>query len=823
MVSKIKKFKDAYATMTVAVYEPLVLKWVSEYGLREIASINASRAPVADIMKEKPDAPIAGEISFGTPKPPSLPGEPELGPPGSGGGIGGNPGLPPLDPPGPGGGFYAEGIENPRPAPEGPRTALASPGRPLGARFEPTSDLARSENSLEGRTAVLDSENSSINAMLLERKESVASIANNGLNELIGDYDLALERDHLFLQLKNKALESLEQDVPLGLAIQKLVTTNNKPYYGFLPADGVEEVLSPIGIAHFYRQLYYYVDEGYGPIEQCFTVAPKELIKISISSRRKQIQEEVMELGSEVVSERALEERNEYEVSDKVSSMLQRNLSASMSVSASYTVPVFQAHAQASGSMDTSSQRSKSTATRQLKNVTKRASERITKSYSLKTRTYDEFVETDETVREISNTGDKPVNYGLRRIFNRIKVQVQDVGPKLVWQLHIRDPGRGLRTSKFVHFMKAEDIPPKKDLPVDAPAKPEGGIETARTQTALYEEGGRSYAKLALKEASGRKIVEVRIDSMKDLAEPREHKEQEKEPAPYRNTIEGEWLPDKKEYQGKVRVRPGNSKTISISFTYRWEPDEKAWKQWEDKKQEAVKTDTAEKRMKEFENSKKLLELQSKVTARPSNELRKEERYEILNRMVGHLFGNSQNPSLPNPKEIEFFHRFFDIEALFVFNHPSWWNPRRKTLMEEDKYPITESSEPAKLGKSLGWDIQLDGDNRRNEFLNSAWGRVCLPFKPGREKEAILWLATHVEGKLGFSLDEGPLADLVKDMQKFRKSENALGTQNEDYITVDHTVGAPDEALKPENVYPVVDEFTVTVPTEGFVYDQIEI
>jgi hypothetical protein len=34
----------------------------------------------------------------------------------------------------------------------------------------------------------------------------------------------------------------------------------------------------------------------------------------------------------------------------------------------------------------------------------------------------------------------------------------------------------------------------------------------------------------------------------------------------------------------------------------------------------------------------------------------------------------------------------------------------------------------------------LDGDKRRNAFLNSPWVKVALPLRPGREREAIEWL-----------------------------------------------------------------------------------
>lgn len=69
-----------------------------------------------------------------------------------------------------------------------------------------------------------------------------------------------------------------------------------------------------------------------------------------------------------------------------------------------------------------------------------------------------------------------------------------------------------------------------------------------------------------------------------------------------------------------------------------------------------------------------------------------------------------------------------------------------------DNYYITEDSTPAKFGSSLGWLMQLDGDNRRNAFLNSPWVKAVMPIRPGKEKAAINWLKA-VEGMNGITDD----------------------------------------------------------------------
>jgi hypothetical protein len=80
-----------------------------------------------------------------------------------------------------------------------------------------------------------------------------------------------------------------------------------------------------------------------------------------------------------------------------------------------------------------------------------------------------------------------------------------------------------------------------------------------------------------------------------------------------------------------------------------------------------------------------------------------------------------------------------------------------QTLVPSDEwrvnYPITEDAAPAPLGSSLGWLIQTDGDERRNQFLNAAWVKAVLPIRPGHELEALEWLQqADVEGEAGLGL-----------------------------------------------------------------------
>lgn len=85
-----------------------------------------------------------------------------------------------------------------------------------------------------------------------------------------------------------------------------------------------------------------------------------------------------------------------------------------------------------------------------------------------------------------------------------------------------------------------------------------------------------------------------------------------------------------------------------------------------------------------------------------------------------------------------------------------------------DNYYITEDSEPARLGASLGWLLQLDGDNLRNAFLNAPWVKAVIPIRPGREQAAINWLSqVNVEGTDGldavYAASPAELAEIPTD------------------------------------------------------------
>jgi hypothetical protein len=406
-----------------------------------------------------------------------------------------------------------------------------------------------------------------------------------------------------------------------------------------------------------------------------------------------------------------------------------------------------------------------------------------------------------------------------------VNVKVQDLGPRLVWQLYLRNPGAGLARSRFVHFRETGPIT-VPDVPPGVPPRPSGGIETESGSTSILWDGSKDtyYVVIVVKPGADRDVTGVRIESITDLEGGGKD---DLAPAPHNEyDLGSSWDPATRTYTAKLGVLPGDGASVQVTYSYTWAPSESVLATWEAQRAAAVAKLTEELLTQQFEKNRALITEKSKIKSRPANDLRHEERYEVMNRMVSYLFGRGDDPSEPTPLEIEYFHRYFDIGAIFSYTHPSWWKPRfasNTAGLEREAYEITAESDPAPLGSSLGWLIQLDGDRRRNEFLNSPWARVCVPIQAGREREAIKWLAAHMEGEVGFDIQSGVLAALLTEVEKYRKREAKLGLNGPDYVTVDSTPGAPADPAKPEGVYPVVDEFDVTVPTDGFVYDELNV
>lgn len=285
------------------------------------------------------------------------------------------------------------------------------------------------------------------------------------------------------------------------------------------------------------------------------------------------------------------------------------------------------------------------------------------------------------------------------------------------------------------------------------------------------------------------------------------------------------------------------------------------------------------------------LKLAAGIGPRPSDDLRAEERQTVYGKLVRRL-ELTTDPHLDS----ELIRQIFDVDEMLYFAVPEYWrqlpagtDPDTATTPGEfslGRYPvppapdpsaatdpahplagqtvaswysntdtdnawdarhhatpewrvdylITEDTRPAPMGSSLGWLIQLDGDERRNEFLNAAWAKAVLPVRPGHELDALAWLAqAQVEGEAGldqpYPFQPGDPAEyqgktlgqvltlLAKELQTSNGDiANALATER----VFEHGFDPLDGGFRPAQPYQIFDQWTEVLPTDQVVAVQVQ-
>jgi hypothetical protein len=275
------------------------------------------------------------------------------------------------------------------------------------------------------------------------------------------------------------------------------------------------------------------------------------------------------------------------------------------------------------------------------------------------------------------------------------------------------------------------------------------------------------------------------------------------------------------------------------------------------------------------------LHLVSAMRSRSPEDLRSEERRVVFRNLIRRLEQADQYPKKPDYwpfPEAEGIKHLFDVDEMLYFVAPDFWRPGpvpppdvtsastgRYPLPSEDEtfptsttvaplqgqtvagwysraekykasdgdlearvdYLITEQTQPAPLGSSLGWLIQIDADERRNEFLNAAWVKAVLPVRPGQEKAALKWL-TSVEGEAGLDVAYVPQPDdPLPDYQNKKVGEVLallsahLNADNTDYKVTQTSEKVFETGFdplaggfRPAKPYAIFDQWVEVLPTD---------
>lgn len=578
--------------------------------------------------------------------------------------------------------------------------------------------------------------------------------------------------------------------------------------------------LSPISVVHLFRQYFFELDTFLGTPVSHVWLSPGATVELIEVHTRKTIVEKTLETAVETITKTESDITEQEEISDAVKDDNKQDVKFGASVTASY------ASITATSNFDynTSQQTAREESHKRMRQQTEKLSSEIRKNYKTVFKTITETTDMSSKRYVLSNTTEELINYELRRKMRQVAVQVQDIGSYLCWQTYVDRPGESLGVAKLMHIAKPAELdglhapdeipmlqPFKEDKVITLPfvsiedtdADNEGevykdGVEVDDSELFGNLEKIQSDFPIECVCSKGNYVLtNVEFDGQgKPVAASRRGDITNAD-----NKATFTLHLDSVDFQGQ--------NSVQVKLTLHWSPADGANDEAIKKNKEnvdAFKAKEAAEYQKAFvENAKERIKLTHQIKARPSEDLREEERIVVYRKLIQEMLTNGI--SMPDDRTrhvvAELINSIFDIDKMLYFVAPEWWRPRLRhfsqqleesrtipsfyltglenvaqgvvkklynyvTLKSPDKlaastigwggvedssrdnYYITEDSEPAKFGSSLGWLLQLDGDNMRNAFLNAPWVKAVIPIRPGKEEAAINWLK-GVEGFNGIT------------------------------------------------------------------------
>lgn len=655
-----------------------------------------------------------------------------------------------------------------------------------------------------------------------------------------------------------------------------VLSTLERPDQALVHPDTDLAFLSPLGLVHLYREYFFDVGNFLGPPVGHVWVSPGTTLELYEVHTRRRLEQRMQEQSLDVRQQSESSSTTQDELSTAVNESNSRNMNFAVSATGGVNFGVASASASASFGLQTATQTSSQEAHKQTRQTSAKQSNDIRREFKTSFKTEVEAQDRSSRRYVIQNGGDKLINYELRRKMRKVGVQVQHVGTRLCWQCFVDEPGQHLGIAELVHVARTDDLagaltPPDAPQPMldksttyqkTVPFSPIGDIDDNDD----YQQG-----------KSGGNQIKWRFDYP---AVP---------PAPsYVLTavdvrLVGGTTPGKDMPSASISGRPlGNGESFEISLDYvnfrqnagvqvevdlYWHFPKGAMdalnKDYNDKKKEYTQALRRAQHQEYVTAVKERVKLASNLQRRPEDDLRQEERTAIFRTLIGQLTHVPAQTDGGLHVTSELLQSIFDVESMLYFVAPNWWKARRAQGQQvgqdqgqlggedliawggagsrrRDNYLVTEDSTPAPMGASLGWMLQLDGDERRNSFLNSPWVKAVVPIRPGKEQEALAWLTqAGVEGIDG--LDEpyrgedeykGPnpatgkhwtlrevIADLVAQLTAMNKDIKNIAQTEKVYETgFDPLPGG----FQPAQPLQIFDQWTEVLPTEQIVAVEYE-
>jgi hypothetical protein len=512
--------------------------------------------------------------------------------------------------------------------------------------------------------------------------------------------------------------------------------------------------LSPVGFVHLFRQYFFNLGTFLGePVEHIWLAPGTTIELVEVSTRRVLVERTLEEMAQTTsVSEKSATLKDE--ISDAVKEANQSSTKFGVSNSNTVNLFVYQGTVTANFGIESTRSSSRETTHKQNREQTEKLSSEIKQSFKSVFRTVTETTDLRSRRHVISNLGNELVNYELCRKMRRVGVQVQDIGMPL-----------GL--ADYVDMVDAPDLSSLKEpAKIPEPANiikkivapvPFLPILDYTNNNAHYEyayiEPGPRYAGKHLSLIQGVEDEDDRDDQT--IMGPFEFTMEP--PSGYVMTgvrhvgVQGNKIADLREWRVldpavgcyeiiMQRIHYGGENVVNLDMELVFTPTQKERDRVNDANEKAdtkYDADKAALMRKSYQQAvRDRIRDASKIKARPSWDLREEERTVIYRKLIRRLMLDSwsvkdkeseANRRLSHVRS-EVVRSIFDVDSMLYFVAPEWWMPQRRrgqlatniTMIDKphsladadvvrfagekrlDNYPITEESDRAKLGSSLG-------------------------------------------------------------------------------------------------------------------------
>lgn len=628
---------------------------------------------------------------------------------------------------------------------------------------------------------------------------TLATLADRGLFAVIGN-----------LFYPSASGPTVEDQLALLGSFQDPLTT-------FDPTKQLGDVsVSPVGIVHLFRQYFFELDSFLGTPVGHVWLSPGSTVELIEVSTRKSVVEKTIEASLETTRKSESSTTNQDEISEAVKQDNRDEMKLGFSTTVNQSWGTGNATATGSLNLDKTQGTAREQGHKRMRQQTEKLSTEIRQSFKSTFRTLTETFDTSSKRYVLNNITTDLINYELRRKMRQVGVQVQDVGTYLCWETFVDDPGDQLSLPNLIHIAKAADliiVPDPAEIPM-----PPTSLTASFVGEAVWNFPSNDSQHGEDHPDVGGKFVPLNTLDIPGI--PNDY-EVDLNPADPFIEIEksviaaddedswnanGWWMrgmitsdgmrvtvgvatqpkPHGLAWDDRITFKVGGSVKLRLKAAKRAEID--AANTAIRSAKAAANAENQRRTEEAYLNAvRDRVTMASKITKRRFEDLREEERTIVYRNLITALMSEQLYTKLPDSNSghemrhvmSELLNSIFDIDKMLYFVAPEWWKPRQRARIvlggqaipdsmdgnvvrwaddvAHGKYFITDQSEPAPLGSSLGWLTQLDGDVLRNTFLNAPWVKAVIPIRPGKEVAAINWLRTvKVEGSDG--LDSAYLA-----------------------------------------------------------------